>query len=81
MTRFFVFVDTAYYPFVDDPIEAESIEEAERIVGEMLTPGSCDVVYVVPEEFVRAVRSFGARRRSPVFFALMERSKRYYQEF
>jgi hypothetical protein len=61
--RFFVFVDTPYYPYVDDEIEAESVEAAQRKVSEGLWPGDHTTVYVVPAETVRAVRCYGPRTR------------------
>jgi hypothetical protein len=47
--RFFVFVDTPYYPYVAEPIEARSAVEAERLAIERERPGIGDVVYVAAD--------------------------------
>jgi hypothetical protein len=60
--RYFVFVDTAYYPYVDDVIEAASLADAEAKVAADLRPGDETTVYLVPEEAVTTVRMEGPKR-------------------
>jgi hypothetical protein len=75
--RFFVFVDTAYYPYVDDPVEAESVEEARAKVAERLRPGDDTDVYLAPAEAVERVGPMEGPRRKPVgMLALIEESNR-----
>ena len=70
--RFFVFVDMAYYPYVDDEIEADSLEEARAKAAESLRPGDDVTVYVVPAEAVSKVEMQGPRNQPKGIFALQE---------
>jgi predicted Zn-dependent peptidase len=64
--RFIVFVNSAYYPYVDDPVEAESVEEARAKVAERLRPGDDTEVYLAPAKAVERVGPMEGPRRKPV---------------
>src|SRR5437868_429684 len=74
--RFFVFVDTPYCPYVDDVLEAESLEAAERVVAEQLTPGAEETIYLVPAESVTPVRAYGAKPQPRGLLKLLADSNR-----
>jgi hypothetical protein len=75
--RFFVFVDTPYYPYVADPIEASSAPEAERLAIEREQPSLGEAVYVCAASCVRGGPMQGPRRKPVGMLALMERANRY----
>lgn len=79
--RYFVFVDTAYYPYVDDPVEADTLEEARAKVAETLTPGGRETIYLVPAEAVVEVRSEGPLPEPHPLLKLMQESNRLHQRY
>lgn len=75
--RYFVFVDTAYYPYVDEPLEADSLEEARRIAAERLRPGDDTEIYLAPAEAVTKVGPmFGPTPKPVGILALQEELNR-----
>lgn len=74
MGSYFVFVDMDYYPYVGDPVEAESHEEALRIATENETPGNGVTVYVVPAEAVLSGAMHGPKTEPKGILKLMEES-------
>jgi hypothetical protein len=75
--RYFVFVDTPYYPYVDEPIEADTLEAARGQVAETLRPGDETTVYLVPAEAVEAVSVAGPKRAPVGLLKLMQEHNRY----
>jgi hypothetical protein len=76
--RFFVFVDTPYYPYVDDVIEADSLEEARQLVAQGLRPGDNTSVFLAPAESVAEVRLEGPRTAPRGLLKLLEESNRFH---
>lgn len=51
--KFFVFVDTDYYPYVGDPVEADTLDDAYRLAVEQERPSRGDRIFVAPMSEVR----------------------------
>lgn len=73
--RFFVFVDDVE-GYVDDPVEADSLEEAHALVAARLRPGSETVIYLAPMSAVERVCVEGPRPEPRGLLALLEESNR-----
>jgi hypothetical protein len=70
--KFWIFVDTPYYPYVDEPVETDTPEEARAIAAGSLRPGDETTIYVVPADAVSAVRMHGPKTRPVGLLALQQ---------
>jgi hypothetical protein len=72
--KWFVFIDTEYYPYVGDPVEAETAAEALAQASAYLSIG--ETVYVAPASVVTEGTVEGPRQEPMGLLALMEEMNR-----
>lgn len=79
MTKWLVFVDTEYYPYMAEPVEADTADEALRAALAKERLGIGDDIYVAPLDAVAAGTMQGPKRKPEGLLALMQEHNRLSQ--
>lgn len=72
--KFFVFVDMDYYPYVGEPVEADTLDDAYALAIEQERLSTGHRIYVAPMSEVREGVMHGPRTKPHPLIELMRRS-------